>query len=263
MPEDIDIKSYAGELLDSAAESPQVVDQNSYEKEQEFPVHEELLDKPVDKAEPSPVEEEQPSKQELNFRALRDEVDRIKVERESERKEYQLQLDMLRANAAPRPPQAQQPQKMFDGMDDTEVPNVKEIRKAWQQQEAGYQARIEELEVARQFPDYMEVIDKFTIPLVKQDQEFAEGIEGASNKARYAYKLGKMAQRMQEMQAAPQVAAQEAAQKSENAQRIVANAKKPGTLSQAGGQGALSKADYFETMSDQEFLKFASKNLDG
>ena len=51
-------------------------------------------------------------------------------------------------------------------------------------------------------------------------------------------------------------------QKSENAQRIVDNSKKPGTLSQAGGQAALSKADYFASMSDAEFMKMANRNLD-
>ena len=52
-------------------------------------------------------------------------------------------------------------------------------------------------------------------------------------------------------------------QKSENAQRIVENARKPGTLSQGGGQAALSKADYFASMSDAEFMKMATRNLEG
>jgi hypothetical protein len=50
--------------------------------------------------------------------------------------------------------------------------------------------------------------------------------------------------------------------KNENAQRMVDNARKPGTLSQAGGQSVLSKADYFATMSDAEFMRMASKNLE-
>jgi hypothetical protein len=64
-----------------------------------------------------------------------------------------------------------------------------------------------------------------------------------------------MAQQMQGQQVATT--------RSENAQRIVENAKKPGTLSQAGGQGALSKADYYASMSDQEFMRMASRNLEG
>jgi hypothetical protein len=51
--------------------------------------------------------------------------------------------------------------------------------------------------------------------------------------------------------------------RNENAQRIVDNSKKPGTLSQAGGQSTLSKADYFASMSDQEFMKMATRNLEG
>jgi len=47
-----------------------------------------------------------------------------------------------------------------------------------------------------------------------------------------------------------------------NAQRIVENARKPATLSQAGGQSVLSKADYYATMSDAEFMKMANQHLE-
>jgi hypothetical protein len=85
----------------------------------------------------------------------------------------------------------------------------------------------------------------------------------------FAYKYAKKEQRLQELEAS--VRANESAvretppqpsQQSMNAQRIVENARKPGTLAQAGGQSALSKADYFATMSDAEFMKMASKHLD-
>lgn len=272
---DIDMESYAGGKSDPAAVGQQVVDTNSYHQgTEDYPVQTELLDQPTTPAKeevaPEPVKEVN-NPQAENFRALREEVDRIKVEKEAEKRDYQVQLEMLRANLAQkqyqkRPEPENQSKRMFEGMKEDDVPNVAEIRaemsREWAQKEQVYQAKLEELQVQQMHPDYAEVIEKYALPLVKQKPHLAEGLQGATNKALFAYELGKMAQQMQVQQ---QVTAQrqESTQRNENAQRIVENAKKPGTLSHAGGQTALSKADYFASMSDQEFMKFATKNLEG
>lgn len=254
MSTDIDIKNYSGEILDSAAVS-QTNDTNSYLDEVQnegLPALEIPQDQTV---EADKMVEKEPSAQELNFKALREEVDRLKAERESEKREHQLNIDMMRANMA----KSQEPpkeRKMFpDGVDRSDVLTVGEMEKAWESREAEYLSRIEELQVAQQYPDYAEVIEKFALPLVKSKPHLAEGIQGARNKALMAYELGKMAKQMQ--QTPPPV------QQSSIAQKIVENAKKPGTLSQSGGQSVLSKADYYATMSDQEFMKMASHNLEG
>lgn len=257
---DIDMESYGRNFNDPAA-GGQVSDHNSYQQEaQEYEVHQELLAQPEDQKAP---EMPHTNPQAENFRQLREEVDRIKSEREAEKREHQLQLEMLRANVSKQQEVKSEShsRKAFEGMEDSDVPNVAEIRREWEnlqherkQHEAAYQARLEELQVQQMYPDYAEVIEKFALPLVKQKPHLAEGIQHASNKALMAYELGKMAQQMQQTSAPT---------RSESAQRIVENARKPGTLSQAGGQAALSKADYFASMSDQEFIKFAQKNLEG
>ena len=253
---DIDMKSYAGANADSAAEGHEVVDTNSYQQEAgEYPVQQELLEP---RAQESAPVEPSVNPQSEHFRALREEVDRIKADRESERREHQLQLDLLRANMAHQPPSHQpQPQerKFLDGMKEDDIPNVGELRREWDQKESQYQERIEELQVAQAHPDYAEILEKYVVPLVKQKPHLVEGIQGARNKSLFAYELGKMAQQMQEHAVATTT--------NENAERIVQNAKKPGTLSQAGGQSALSQADYYASMSDREFMKFAGKNLEG
>jgi len=251
------MQSYAGAVSSPAAVDDKVVDTNTYQQEVQDnpePVAPSSPDTPNAAEEAAaPVS----SPQAENFRALREEVDRIKTEREAEKREHQLQLDMLRANLANQQPRQPEPpaKQMFDGMKDDDVPNVGELKKEWEQREQNYQARLEELQVQQMHPDYAEVIEKYALPLVKQKPHLAEGIQGARNKALFAYELGKMAQAMNQ----PVVQQQ----KSENAQRIVENSRKPGTLSQAGGQAALSKADYFASMSDQKFMEMAMKNLEG
>ena len=264
----IDMKDYAGEYSTPAAVEQQPV--NSYQgNEYDFPVlapddeqQKAAREPQAPEAETAQVVEEDP--QERNFKALSESVERIKAEKEEQKREFQLQLDMLRANMTRSQHQEQHaPKKMLDGMEDSDVPNVGEIRKAWAEKEAAYNERIEELHVANAHSDYAEVLQKYGKQLAETDPMFVQGLRGAENKALFAYQYAKREQRIQQLEdAAKQIAQPPPSQPSANAQRIVENARKPGTLAQAGGQGALSKADYFETMSDAEFMKYASKHLE-
>lgn len=240
------MKDYSGEL-DPAAGDQQTDASNSYLQE--------VSDTPLAPDEPARPSEEpkDANPQAENFRALREEVDRMKAERDSEKREYQAQLDLLRANLNSKS-EATQERKFLDGLKDDDVPSVAELRREMEIREASYQSRLEEMQVAAQHSDYAEVIEKFALPLVKQKPHLAEGIQGARNKALFAYELGKMAQAMQQPAPAPVM--------SESAQRIVENSRRPGTLSQVGGNGALSKADYISTMSDADFARYASKHLE-
>jgi hypothetical protein len=257
----IDMKSYAGEIDGQAAVDQQVIDTNSYQSNQldGEPVHKEFLEpvgSPDTVAPPQPAQEETPSKQELNFKALREEVDRMKADRDKERSEFQQQIDMYRANAPKQ--ESHQERKMFEGLKDDDIPSVGDIERAFKQKEENYQARIEELQVAQQYSDYNEVLQKYVAPLIQQKPHLAGMIQGAPNKALAAYELGQMARQSQEAK----VVTQEQTKKSDIAQKIVENSRKPGTLSSAGGQSVLSKADYYSSMSDKQFAEFASKNLE-
>lgn len=255
MSADIDMEFYGRTSAPAAGEQSGI---NSYHQGDQEPfVHQELLDQPIQEPEPV-VEKVNPQAE--NFRALREEVDRIKAERELERREYQLQLDMLRANRnEPQQPPPKQ-NELFPGMKDEDIFNVGEFKKAWETIERDYTAReqahkakIEELQVQQQFPDYAEVMNKYLTPYIQQKPHLVNEILKAENKALFAYEIGKMAQQIEQLKAPPPPAV------NPNAQRIVENSRKVGTLSQAGGQGALSKADYYATMSDAEFMKLASR----
>lgn len=261
----IDMKDYAGEIQPPAAVEQQS-EVNTYEAQSQ---NEELGLPPIPAE--SPVENETKQvespkvadQQELNFKALSDSVEKLKAEREAEKREYQLQLDMLRANLNRAPTQeAPKAQKMFEGMEDSDVPNVGELRKAWGEREQAYNQKIEELQVANQHPDYAEVLGKYGKHLAETDPVFLQGLKGAENKALFAYQYAKREQELQTLrEAVKQNQPTQPSQPSVTAQKIVENARKPGTLAQAGGQSVLSKADYYSSMSDSEFMKMASKFL--
>lgn len=261
----IDTQIYQGEIETPAA--VEQIEQNSFQREQfdeEFRMPEmppEASAAVVD----SPVVPEVPREdpQERNFRALTESIEQLKQKQDVERKEHQLQLDMLRANLVHKPQETPKRKEIFDGMQDSEIPNVGEFRKAWSERENEYNSRIEELQVQSQHPDYAEVLNKYGKHLAETDPAFVQGIEGAKNKALFAYNYVKREQRLQELEAQVKSYVAPVPQtRSNDAQRIVENARKPGTLAQTGGNGVLSKADYFQTMSDQDFMKYAAKHLE-
>lgn len=269
----IDLKTYTGEEPAVAAGQP--LELNSYQAEtqsesygvadiagKETPA----VTEPVQQTEASPFQD---SPQDRNFRALADQVEKLKAEREQDRRDHQLQLDMLKANSAPRHQEQPKPKNMFDGMADTDIPNVAEIRREWESRESNYQARIQELQVAQFHPDYAEVVEKFGAPLLKEKPILLNSVLGAENKALALYEIGKLAQqaKMAGIPPAPPaapaaVAAPEAPQApSPAARKIVENARKPGSIASVGGQSALSQADFYASMSDKDFMEMANKHL--
>lgn len=247
---DIDMENYMGATAPAATEQ---MTTNSFQNEvqvEEYPLNSNVIDEYTGNS--GQLEEAGEMKQERNFEALRLEIDRMKAERDAEKRDHALQLEILRANSQ-RSAEPQFERKEFEGLHDSDLPTVGDIRKEWAQREQAYQARLEELEFASTHNDYAEVLDKYLKPLINENPVLAQGIGKHPTPAAYAYQLGKLYQQSKH-------SSQQTAQHSQ-AQRIVENARKPGTLAQAGGQGALSKAEYFATMSDQEFYKIASKNL--
>ena len=267
MSHDIDMEQYgrAYEQPAAAVQQQQKFESNSFIPDEEYPVRADLLDAPAVPAAPesnAPVPDINP--QADHFRALREEVDRIKTEKEAEKKDYQLQIDMLRSNINQQSKTPSVERKMFDGMDDSDVPNVRELRNEWNAREQGYKQRLDELQTQSQHSDYHEMLNNYLTPLLRQKPYLAQGIQASDSPSLYAYELAKMYQSSQQVHNQPSASIQTTApQQSENARRMVDNSRKIGTLSQVGGQNSLSQADYFASMSDQEFMRMASKNLEG
>lgn len=167
----IDMKNFTGDTIEPAAEVQQTVS-NSYQEEftnEEFPLIKDLLTPPEESVISTPSQEvvQEPSQQELNFRALREEVEKIKAERD----EFKQNIELLKANRQQEQYRQEQPRKkLFDGMDDGDIPNVAEIRRAWDEREAEYKGQLEELSVAQEYSDYADVLKNHTARLLKETQ---------------------------------------------------------------------------------------------
>lgn len=207
------------------------------------------------------------SEKEFNFKALRDSIAQEKAEREAERHRYQQELETMRSQMSQMSSTTNENQisrkDPLDGLSGDDLLTVDKFRQAQQEQQQRYEEelttlRYENLEnrARLQHPDYNEVMDKYSIPLLRNNRDFARAFQNAENPAEFAYEIGRM-QMASTQQKAPEP------QVSQEAQRIVANANKPGTLSSArGGQPTISKADYYGSLSDKDFAAEVLKNLE-
>jgi hypothetical protein len=202
-----------------------------------------------------------PSDKEMNFRALREELASIKTEKERLAQE----IEGIKRAQVQRQPESPR-KRAIDEISNDDLVTGAQFKQIMQEREAEYQLMMGELQAKAKYSDYDEVTAKYGVPLIEQEPDLAQGFLAAPNKANYLYKIGRMAkqeadyQRMLQEQQRPQEV--EPPQPSVKAQRMIENAKKPGTLSNAvGGSSQMSQADYIASMTDAEFYAYVQKNL--
>lgn len=197
------------------------------------------------------------SEQQLNFRALREEVAKMKEEREY----WKGQAEAYSRQPARQPESAQPTQQ--DAYSALDWDDSRDVRKAFdsikdQNESLRHELRdaIRALETKTQHQDWNSMVTQHVPQLTSKNPIFAEMIQKSSNPYEAAYLLAEL--NAKAAQTAPQ---QPPMQQSMNGQRALANAHKPQTLASVGGSGQLSSADYYASMSDDDFMKIAARNL--
>lgn len=165
--------------------------------------------------------------------------------------ELRANIDMLRNNASTRKPEV--PDE-FGELEEDDLPTVKDVKRVLYAREQQYREALEEVQIATQYSDYKEVISNYLPKLLKAKPHLKGSIEHAPNKALAAYELASMYKNSRKEGNTVKQSANEAA-------RIVKNANKPASISQAGGQSATDAANYYANMSDEDFMKLVSKNI--
>lgn len=189
----------------------------------------------------------QPSDKELNFRAVREELSKLKEEREY----WKGQAEAYKS------PQRQEPVREqaspFKDLPDDEWVNGQQVKHAYQNLRQEFQDKFAAIETKAQHSDWNSLVTQNVPQLTNKNPLFAEMIQNASNPYEAAYLLAELNARGRQ-ESAP-------TQPSPDAQRAIHNASKPRTLESVGGSPTLSKADYYATMSDKDFETLATKNL--
>lgn len=195
------------------------------------------------------------SDKELNFKALRDEVSKMKEEREYWKGQ---------ADAFARAPVAQQQTTQQDAYAALDWDDSSDVRKAFEtvRQENNklreeFRDALSAVQTKANRQDWNQMVTQHVPTLTNQNPIFAEMIQNASNPYEAAYLLAELNSR------ANQPVAQQSTPmyNNGNAQRVMQNSSKPQSLAQVGGHGQLSSADYYASMSDEDFIKMAGRNL--
>jgi hypothetical protein len=194
------------------------------------------------------------SEQELNFRALRDEVSKM----QSEREYWKGQAEAYSKIPTRQPESVQNSQEdAFSALDWDDGNDVKKAFNAIRQENTRLRDEIKDaltaVETKSQRQDWNSMVTQHVPQLTSTNPIFAEMIQKVSNPYEAAYLLAELNARAT-AQPAPQ-------NQNMNGQRAIANAQKPQTLASVGGQGQLSAADYYASMSDEDFMKIAGRNL--
>lgn len=193
------------------------------------------------------------SDKELNFKALRDEVSKMKEEREY----WKGQADAFaRAPVAPQPSQ-QDAYAALDWDDSSDVRKAFEtVRQENVKLREEFKDALSAVQTKANRQDWNQMVTQHVPTLTNQNPIFAEMIQNASNPYEAAYLLAELNSR-----ASQQAQQQPTLNNNGNAQRALQNANKPQSLAQVGGHGQLSSSDYYASMSDEDFMKMAGRNL--
>lgn len=193
------------------------------------------------------------SDKEMNFAAIRQELS--KFQRENEYLRGQVDAFQRQPIRDPEPAKpAYDPLKDVDDEDWAKGSALKDayrsLKEDYRNLEAKIEDRIAAMSTKSQYPDWNNVVTQHTSQLTNQNPIYAEMIRNSSNPYEAAYLLGQL-----NSKAATQP------EMSSNAARALHNASKPQPVHTVGGQGQLSKADYYANMSDEDFHKIAARNL--
>lgn len=209
---------------------------------------------------PAELEAQQQDSQQINWQKANETMAEQKQrleQLERQNQTYQQQLQMVQQHMTANQSSSAQSEDPLNGIGDEDVLTGADFKRALggylQTKEKQFEERLNQqssqlsiMQMKAQYPDYEDVVRQ-TVNMAERDPALAEALRTSSNPGLLAYRLGKSAQPQQNQQ-------------SEQAQRIVENSKKPGSITQAStGSSALSKADFFLNMSDKDFEAHVAK----
>ncbi len=251
--DELDMSRPGSELFPEAAQTAQQY--NSYQDVNVSPVVGDPLDMGV-KQNHDVADQGQMSQKEMNFEALRGEISKMKEEREYWKGQAEA---YSRSPTQPVETQQDDPISKWDESDWGDSSNVKQAFESMRQENQSlrneFRDQLAAVQTKAQHSDWNNMVTQHVPQLTSKNPIFAEMIKNSSNPYEAAYLLAELNAKTQ------QQSMQVQNQGNDNAHRAIANAQKPQSISSVGGNGSLSSADYYASMSDEDFMKIAGRNL--
>ena len=202
-------------------------------------------------AEPEFFEQEQPQAEQqaemVPVTALQAER-RERQQLQDQMKMMQDHMSLMQANQARQPAQ----QDEMDGMSDDDVLTVGEAKKFMSKLDSQYKMNINELKMTQKYPDYQNIVTQYLPDVLKQNPSLRESLINSQD-YELAYYLAKNSDSYKKNH--------KQVKQNADAERIVQNAQRAGSLSSVGQTSPMSEAKRYKDMSDADFKKQAQKNL--
>jgi len=167
-------------------------------------------------------------------------------------KMYKDNVSLMMAQQQQQAIPQQQKTDEFEGMSKDDVPTFGDLEKMFSKREEKYAMTIQELRMTQKYPDYQEVVTKY-LPEVLKTNPSLRGTLHDTKDFELAYYLAKNSDSFKE--------GHKKTARNADAERIVQNANKAGSLSSVGQTSPISQAKRWKDMSDKEFMQQAQKNL--
>ena len=202
-------------------------------------------------AEPEAVVDQQSQPEQAQDMVPLSALQAVRQEKQQLQEQNKLMQDhmaLMQANQNSQPKQ----QDEFGGMSEDDVLTLGEAKKLLGKFQQQTSASMEELRVQQKYPDYSEVVSKHLPDVIKGNPALKSTLESDPNRYELAYYLAKNSDSYR--------GATHEVKKSAEAQRIVENGKRAGSLSSVGSTSPQSAVSSFKNMSDADFMKLANKN---
>lgn len=177
-------------------------------------------------------------------------LDALQAERQA-RQGLQEELQMIKENLALMRQQNQAPKPQEDTVSDDEVMTYGDFKKALSKEKQQVDMTLAELRMTQKYNDYEEAITKYLPEVLKQRPELRQALQ-QTNDYELAYYLATNSESYKQ--------AKQSKKTNADAERIVQNANKAGSLSSVGHTSPISEAKAWKQMSDKEFMEVANRN---
>lgn len=182
-------------------------------------------------------------------------LDALQAERQERQRlqdELKIIKDHLSLMQSNQQRQQEKPKDEYEGYQDDDVMTFGDFKKALSREKQQVQMTIEELRMTQKHPDYSDVVTKYLPEVLKQNPGLQKTLAQTQD-YELAYYLAKNSEAYK--------AEHKKAKKNADAERIVQNANRAGSLSGVGSTSPINHAKRYKEMSDSDFKKEMSKNL--
>jgi len=178
-------------------------------------------------------------------------LDALEAER-NQRQQLQEEVRMLKEHMnlmqshSNHTPSKQKKSDEWGDLEEDDILTVKDAKKALNQMNQQYQMTLKEMQMVQKHPDYQEAITKYLPEVIKNNPSLAESLR-QSQDYELAYYLATTSEGYRKSKAQ--------ANKHADAERIMKNTQKSGSLSSVGSPSPIAQAKNYKDMSDEEFMR--------